>query len=461
MHCGGRVDVAKALKTYDSELRTLPTGAGSDQEQDNPPPVMEGVLDDAQSALQSHKFELAITLFNEILATGPDDVQARWGLINAKTHNLKAITLKDPDDFAHSEANALFSSDLPGVEQAWRDSYWSAFETCCRMTVEAIDPRVFLELEIYRWYPSSNTFLYPISKDFDIQPILDKELWSVWKKLQETLPPSLRIAFKELCDNCCRRIREYFHSGFAHTAEIQSGDWSRLQGTWHMKQTTGAQKNEVLNFFQNAAGIPHMEAYRTGTNSYEYYRNIRLDKGNRIHASEHRHFPSTSGLGGDFYFAGDDTPALALMAVYEYILILPTALYTRMDSHKIPNNGRALAFIEKCKTMPCFLRGENLKQNQQMRPISDNHDTSDPSKKMRSCYIATAVYGDIEAPEVCRLRRFRDEKLNTTRLGRRLCVFYYKVSPKLALRLSPSGPFSRFVRRVLDIFVRRLNKRQP
>jgi hypothetical protein len=106
--------------------------------------------------------------------------------------------------------------------------------------------------------------------------------------------------------------------------------------------------------------------------------------------------------------------------------------------------------------MPCFFRSENLKNTYQMRPISENHETADPSKKMRSCYIASAVYGDADAPEVCRLRRFRDESLNNSRIGRRLCALYYKLSPRFAMKMSPSGPFSRMIRRALDGFVRRL-----
>ena len=148
------------------------------------------------------------------------------------------------------------------------------------------------------------------------------------------------------------------------------------------------------------------------------------------------------------------------MAVYEYILILPTALYSRIETSKIPNQGRASVFIEKCRTMPCFFRGENLtrKSTYQMHPISENHEAAAPSKRMSHCYIATAVYGDADAPQVRRLRRFRDETLNRSRLGRRLCSLYYKISPKLAVKLSPEGLAGRAVRRALDAFVRCLGR---
>jgi hypothetical protein len=369
---------------------------------------------------------------------------------------LTPRAIGDPEDYAYSHANALFDSNVSGVDPEWRESYWEAFDASCRLSVESVDPRVFLELKIYQWSPNTRTFLYPISKDFDLQPILDKELWTDWSKLLDALPAERRDPVRELCEGCYRRIREYFVSGFTNMTELQNGDLSRLMGTWRLKLTTGTQKNEVLSFTQNAVGVPHMEAYRTSVNGYDYYRYIKVDASNRITAKEHRHFPSTAGLGGDFYTLGPDSPVMGLMAVYEYIMIMPTALYSRTDPAKIPNHARALSYIEQCKAMPCYHRAESLKNVFEVRVISENHDTGAPTKKASRCYIATAVYGDAAAPEVDRLRRFRDERLNTSRFGRRLCSLYYNVSPRFVRRLRPSGPISRLIRRVLDAFVRKL-----
>ena len=48
------------------------------------------------------------------------------------------------------------------------------------------------------------------------------------------------------------------------------------------------------------------------------------------------------------------------------------------------------------------------------------------------CFIATAVYGDYDAPQVIALRRFRDANLMSTQLGRAFVASYYKVSPPIA-----------------------------
>jgi uncharacterized Zn finger protein (UPF0148 family) len=452
--CGSKIVVTQAVQLYQQEQ--VQTNAANKVDEARKQLKQEDTFAEALSAMSQNRFGLAESLYGDILTTDPNNVQAKWGAILAKTQNLQPKAISAPEDYAYTAANALFASSLPGIDPVWKDLYWDAFEISCRMTVEAVDPRVFLELKIYQWYANSKTFLYPISKDFDIKLILDKELWAEWKTLYEVLPSERQKAFQELCEGCYSRIREYFRSGFSNMTELQNGDLSRLMGTWRLKHTTGAQKSEVLRFSQNTVGVPYLEAYRTTVNNYDYYRFIKVDPSNRIIAGEYRHFPSVSGLGGDFCTLGKDNPILGLMAVYEYILILPTALYTRTDPAKIPNHAKASAYIDECRAKPCFQRGENLKNVYQMHPINENHDTGNPSKKMRSCYVATAVYGDAHAPQVDRLRRFRDEKLNTGRIGRRVCSVYYSLSPFLAKRLSPSGLLSRSIRRLLDAFIRRL-----
>jgi hypothetical protein len=53
-------------------------------------------------------------------------------------------------------------------------------------------------------------------------------------------------------------------------------------------------------------------------------------------------------------------------------------------------------------------------------------------KKDKGCFIATACYGDFNAPEVVTLRNYRDTYLNQSFLGRFLINVYYSFSPFLA-----------------------------
>ena len=74
-------------------------------------------------------------------------------------------------------------------------------------------------------------------------------------------------------------------------------------------------------------------------------------------------------------------------------------------------------------------------------------------KKKEGCYIATAVYGSYDAPEVRTLRRFRDETLKKSAAGRLFIRVYYRFSPPIAQRLKNATKVNRLVRRMLDGFV--------
>lgn len=71
-------------------------------------------------------------------------------------------------------------------------------------------------------------------------------------------------------------------------------------------------------------------------------------------------------------------------------------------------------------------------------------------QKSEGCYIATAVYGSYDCPQVWTLRRFRDQGLRRTSFGRKLVSFYYSVSPKLVERFSGCKSLTSLVRKALD-----------
>ena len=72
------------------------------------------------------------------------------------------------------------------------------------------------------------------------------------------------------------------------------------------------------------------------------------------------------------------------------------------------------------------------------------------------CYIATAVYGSYDSPPVMTLRRYRDETLARSILGRLFIRIYYRLSPPLARHFAAGSALSASVRVVLDAIVRRL-----
>ncbi|MFA6059366.1 MAG: CFI-box-CTERM domain-containing protein [Taibaiella sp.] len=65
----------------------------------------------------------------------------------------------------------------------------------------------------------------------------------------------------------------------------------------------------------------------------------------------------------------------------------------------------------------------------------------------KGCFIATACYGDYNAPEVKLLRHYRDEVLQQSTRGRAFIKVYYTFSPPLANMLARSEKGKKMVRK--------------
>lgn len=87
---------------------------------------------------------------------------------------------------------------------------------------------------------------------------------------------------------------------------------------------------------------------------------------------------------------------------------------------------------------------EKFKTHNDKLPVADSND---------SCYIATAVYGNINHPEVILLRKFRDYRLNGHPVGRMIVKFYYYLSPRLANNLTNTY-IADLVKKAIRLFIR-------
>ena len=79
------------------------------------------------------------------------------------------------------------------------------------------------------------------------------------------------------------------------------------------------------------------------------------------------------------------------------------------------------------------------------------------SKKSGGCYVATAVYGSYDCPQVWTLRRWRDNTLAATPFGRAFIRVYYALSPKLVAAFGENRLFCSFWRSRLDRRIARLH----
>lgn len=80
------------------------------------------------------------------------------------------------------------------------------------------------------------------------------------------------------------------------------------------------------------------------------------------------------------------------------------------------------------------------------------------AEQKSGCYIATAVYGSYDCPEVWTLRRFRDNTLDRTWYGRAFIRTYYAVSPALVRWFGKDSWFQALFRPMLDRLVDRLRQ---
>lgn len=74
------------------------------------------------------------------------------------------------------------------------------------------------------------------------------------------------------------------------------------------------------------------------------------------------------------------------------------------------------------------------------------------------CYVATSVYGSYDCPEVWVLRRFRDQSLSRSGLGRLAIAAYYVTSPTLVRLCRRRLWFTAAIRSLLNVLVRRLHR---
>ncbi len=79
------------------------------------------------------------------------------------------------------------------------------------------------------------------------------------------------------------------------------------------------------------------------------------------------------------------------------------------------------------------------------------------SSQQDACYIATAIYGSYDCPEVWTLRRYRDDFLGEAWVGRIFIKIYYSISPTIVKYLGGNKYFQYFWRKLLDRLVKKLN----
>jgi uncharacterized protein (DUF983 family) len=95
------------------------------------------------------------------------------------------------------------------------------------------------------------------------------------------------------------------------------------------------------------------------------------------------------------------------------------------------------------------------KYTEKIKKIAPDYQA--PAVKSSGCYIATAVYGSYDCPQVWTLRRYRDYILASTWFGRCFIRIYYAISPTLVGWFGNNRLFINSWKRVLNRKIKLLN----
>lgn len=79
-----------------------------------------------------------------------------------------------------------------------------------------------------------------------------------------------------------------------------------------------------------------------------------------------------------------------------------------------------------------------------------------PTSSSSGCYVATAVYGSYNCPQVLVLRCYRDDVLSRTWYGKAFIQSYYAISPTIVKWFGNTNWFNYIFRNILDKFIENL-----
>ena len=94
-----------------------------------------------------------------------------------------------------------------------------------------------------------------------------------------------------------------------------------------------------------------------------------------------------------------------------------------------------------------------------IKKYEPDYITQNTNVTSRGCYVASAVYGSYNCPQVWTLRRFRDNTLDETWYGRAFIQTYYAISPTLVRWFGETSWFKNLWRKPLDKLVASLRNK--
>lgn len=171
-----------------------------------------------------------------------------------------------------------------------------------------------------------------------------------------------------------------------------------------------------------------------------------------------------------FYYAHSNVSGTFNECISRLAALMP--LYDNLESalkEHFPNDQNTILEVQKayceflCKyrkficAQPTFYKTET-RLTAAIRTADPTYQKPEPPKSSgyQGCYVATAVYGSYDCPEVWTLRRYRDSTLAETWYGRGFIRAYYAVSPTLVKWFGNTAWFKKLWKGKLDRMVKNL-----
>ncbi len=123
------------------------------------------------------------------------------------------------------------------------------------------------------------------------------------------------------------------------------------------------------------------------------------------------------------------------------------------------NNARTGTSSTKPSETPTYstFRSSSISGTTHRPYTKPSYTPSQKKQNSEGCYIATMAYGDYNHPQVKILRKYRDEILMQSQLGRLFVRVYYFTSPKLVSLLRGHQRINANIRKLLDKYIAFIN----
>lgn len=162
----------------------------------------------------------------------------------------------------------------------------------------------------------------------------------------------------------------------------------------------------------------------------------------------------------DYFEETDEAKEEVLCQISDAIEKMYSVTYVYSTAQNPPTQGTKNYTVQLENSVRSAFLTE-LKQIKEAHPDLEYLDAliekNSTLKPVGGCYVATAVYGSYDCPQVWTLRRYRDYTLAKTWYGRAFIHTYYAISPTLVKWFGQAEWFQKLWRGRLDRMVQRLN----